>query len=444
MTAALVETATQTAAITDIYKGTNAANAAYWYKAYVSNLTGYSSSGLTLSTATTVTVQAPEPTIVDAEPQVLTPLPIDVLAKAATGPVVGAAFGNPDPSASGFITSSDFTSKWLGLAACPTKVDVCGTRDITASTTETLIKIGTTTAMKETDQCTYIIKDATGVPQISLNTVNSGSLDKYKIVYLEYDDGWKPLTMDTTLTTVPDKATAFNWVDEAYAFTEGTLGLFKLKNGTKFRFLNANYVEEIIKDFKALKADYDTAKAAYATAVTAWDTAATAITGEIAKLVEGTTTIADATWTALPVKPLAPAAPNAYAGVHETSTDLTKFNGYGSPTAGEITLNLDYGTYKYFGVFGQGLTNGNLGYSSVTGTSNKMIILSVYPSSAAKWTQSNGTTGTENLTLGVKSTTASVHDLADPGAVTAPTGPTQVDPWKKVLDAKWAAYLNPA
>lgn len=230
--------------------------------------------------------------------------------------------------------------------------------------------------------------------------------------------------MDTTLKTVPDKATAFNWVDEAYAFTEGTLGLFKLKNGTKFRFLNANYVEEIIKDFKALKTDYDAAAATYKTAVTAWDAAATTITAEIAALVAGTTAIADATWTALPVKPLAPAAPNAYAGVHETSADLTKFNGYGSPTAGEITLDLDYGTYKYFGVFGQGLTDKSLGYSSVTGTSNKMIILSVYPSSADVWTQSNGSSGTENLTLAVKSTTASTHDLADPGAVTAPAAPT--------------------
>jgi len=141
-------TATGTTALTNIYSASNAANSAYWYKAYLSGLTGYASSGLTLSTATSVTVQAPEPTIYDAEPQVLTPLPIDVLAKAATGPIVGATFNNPDPSASGFIKSSDFASKWLGLAACPRKLDVCGTRDIDASTSESLIKIGTTTAMK--------------------------------------------------------------------------------------------------------------------------------------------------------------------------------------------------------------------------------------------------------------------------------------------------------
>lgn len=349
-------------------------------------------------------------------------VPHDVIAKTATGPVVGATFNNPDPAAATFFKSSDFASKWLGLMACPTKKDVCGTRDITASTSETLIKIGGTTAMKNTDQCTYIVK-ATGIPQISLNKVNSGSLSKYKIVYVEFDDKWKDLKMDATVKTVPDKTTKFNWVDDAFAFTEGTLGLFKLKNGTKFRFLNANYVEEIIKDFKALKSTYDTAKTTFETAAKAYDTAATAITAEIAKLVAAEVTIADAKWTALPVKPLAPAMPNAYAGVHETSTDLTKFTGYGSPTAGEISLSLDYGTYKYFGVFGQGLTNGNLGYSSVTGTSNKMILLSVYPSSADAWTQSNGTSGYENLWLGVKSTTAATPDLKDPGTVTAATGP---------------------
>lgn len=378
-------TATTKATITNQYTATNAANAAYWYKAYISDLTGYASAGLTVSTSTSVTVQAPEPVAVEApEPVVEAEVPVDFMAKAATGPVVGAAFGNPDPSASGFLKSSDFKSKWLGLAACPTKKDVCGTRDITASTTASTITIGGTTAMTNLDQCTYIISDKTGVPQIKLKSVSSGSIKKYKIAYLEYDDKWTGLKMDTTVKTTPDKATVFNWVDNAFAFSEGTLGSFKLKNGTNFRFLTANYVEELIKDWKAVKAAYDAEVAVYSKAVTAWDTAATAITGEIAALVAGTTAIATATWTKLPVFPLAPKAPPAFAGVHETSTDLSKFSGNGAPTAGEITLDLDYGTMKYFGAFGQGSTDGSFGYSSAD-KGTKYIILSVYPSSAATW-----------------------------------------------------------
>lgn len=249
--------------------------------------------------------------------------------------------------------------------------------------------------------------------------------------------------MDTTVKNTPDKTTVFNWVDNAFAFTEGTLGSFKLKNGTKFRFLTANYVEELIKDWKASKAAYDAKVATYSKAVTAWDTAAAAITTEIAGLVAATTTIATATWTTLPVFPVAPKAPPAYAGVHETSTDLTKFSGNGAPTAGEITLDLDYGTMKYFGAFGQGSTDGAFGYSSAA-KGSKYIILSVYPSSAATWTQSNGTNGTQKLILEAKSTTAVVKDLADPGAITAPKAPAQVDPWKKANEAKIAKYLSGA
>lgn len=162
-------TATTTTAITNIFNSSNAANAAYWYRAYISDLNTYASAGLTVDVATSVIVQAPEPVVVEApEPVVSEPIPADFMAKAATGPVVGAAFGNPDPSASGFFKSSDYKSKWLGLAACPTKKDVCGTRDITASTTASTITIGSTAAMTNMDQCTYIITDKTGVPQVKL------------------------------------------------------------------------------------------------------------------------------------------------------------------------------------------------------------------------------------------------------------------------------------
>lgn len=453
---------TSLAAIKNVTDYTMSTNDAYWYDAYFEDFGKADYSGLkyanvvtsggstfSLSTATVVSVQAPEPVVAVEEPVVeaIPQAPIVGLSNPATGPNVGANFDNPDPSASGFLRSDQFTSKWLALTACPRKVDVCGARDITVGSSETTFEIGKTTAMKHTDQCTYILADASGIPQVRLKSVSSGSLLKYKIVYVEYDDKWAgppKLAMDTTVTTVPDKATAVNWVDDVFAYAEGTLGLFKIKNGDKnFRYLNANYLEEIIKDFKAAKSAYDGLVATYNSASTAYDTAATAITAEIAKLTAAEVTIDAATWTALPLRPVAPLAPAAYAGVHETSADLTKHTGYGSPTAGEITLSLAYGTYKYFGVFGQGLTDGKLGYSSTTGTTNKYIILTVYPTIGpeAGWTQSNGSNGTELLTLGVKSTTASTHDLADPGAVTTAVGPKQADPWKTKLDAKWVTYL---
>lgn len=437
--------------ITVIYDAVATLPSTYWQtvyfapKATLATQVYASVATFTLSTATTVSVQAPEPVAVE-EPVVEAIPQIEGLSNHATGPNVQATFNNPDPSASGFLRSDQFTSKWLALGACPRKKDVCGTRDIAVGSSETVLSIGGTTAMTHLDQCTYILKDASGIPQVKLKSVSSGSLAKYKIAFVEYDDKWATpaITMDTTLTTVPDKATAVNWVDDVFAYAEGTLGLFKLKNGaSKFRYISANYLEEIIKDFKGAKSAYDGLVSTYNTASTAYDTAATAITGEIAKLTAAETTIDAATWTALPVRPVAPLAPAAYAGVHETSADLSKHTGYGSPTAGEITLSLEYGTYKYFGVFGQGLTDGKLGYSSVSGTTNKIIILTIYPTIGPEygWTQSRGTNGTELLSLGVKSTTASTHDLADPGAVTAPVGPTKADPWKTALDAKWVKYM---
>lgn len=225
---------TSLASIVAIFDTNATLPSTYWHTAYFAPLAStnvYASvATFTLSVATSVTVQAPEPVAVE-EPVVEAIPQIEGLSTPYTGgPIVGATFNNPDPSVSGFLRSDQFTSKWLALGACPRKKDVCGTRDIAVGSSETTISIGGTTAMTHLDQCTYILKDASGIPQVKLKTVSSGSLAKYKIAFVEFDDKWATpaaITMDTTLTTVPDKATAVNWVDDVFAYNEGTLGLFK-------------------------------------------------------------------------------------------------------------------------------------------------------------------------------------------------------------------------
>lgn len=58
---------------------------------------------------------------------------------------------------SGIKKSDDFTSKYLAMAACPNKYELCGTKffSINSSNSSTAI---TVTGLTEDDTCHYIVK----------------------------------------------------------------------------------------------------------------------------------------------------------------------------------------------------------------------------------------------------------------------------------------------
>ena len=131
--------------------------------------------------------------------------------------------------------------------------------------------------------------------------------------------------------------------------------------GEKDMFRNASGALMQKSLFMDEKTAYEAALSEYEKKVKAWNSAVSAVEAEylddarVMGEVRGPRGRRESSLTALPLKPVAPTKPAAFAGIDILSTDVSYYSGFGTPTAGMLSSNnFKYGMYKTFGRNGQG------------------------------------------------------------------------------------------
>lgn len=114
-------------------------------------------------------------------------------------------------------------------------------------------------------------------------------------------------------------------------------------------FCNASGALMQKKAFMDEKSIYERELAQYEKDVKAWNTAVAAVEEELEDLervrgeMRGPRGRRETSLTELPLKPVAPMKPAAFAGIDVLSADVSYYSGFGAPTAGILSSN----NFKY-------------------------------------------------------------------------------------------------
>lgn len=107
-------------------------------------------------------------------------------ASASLHPLVGSGVTK---TITGKKSSADFQSEDLMLAACPSKREKCGARNIVIDTFKSApVDLNIHEFMPE-DSCHWLIKAKCGLPSINISDMTDGVMDELAIHFLEWEQG---------------------------------------------------------------------------------------------------------------------------------------------------------------------------------------------------------------------------------------------------------------
>lgn len=266
----------------------------------------------------------------------------------------------------------------VALNACHHHQTECGTKIKTLDDSTEEI---TTKLVSDKQSCHYILKSVCKAPFLELK----GS-QKLRLSYYEYTSD------DKVDSDILDKATDLPHAG-SYMYSQDTLGTLKMKKtGEKDSFCNASGAKVQKEMFMDEKADYDAKLKTYEADVKAYNSAVAKVETELKdeeRVIgekRGPRGQRETSLTKLPLKPTPPMKPATYSGIDVLSADVSYYAGFGIPTSGDLSLNtFKYGSYKTFGMLGQGFNNDSTSYvntldgEDVSTCKTRYIALNIVP-----------------------------------------------------------------
>lgn len=250
------------------------------------------------------------------------------------------------------------------MSACPHDSTICGSKGISFANSSSASVTRDIDSLTDSKSCHYVIKATCDLPTISLTSVGSSASENLAVFYVEYMDADASSVDNTAYVSIvsssyPAMTTEITWIEDQFAYKEGSLGELRiLESGsssgsyTNYKYIPGSYVESEIDWFNSEVSAYVTLVSAYSSTsgtLAVWETYVSAISDEMDDGDITTSFMSDIS---------VPEAPDAFSGYFldpsASSSSLLVYTGYGMPTAGQITLDSNYGTVKHFGVFGQG------------------------------------------------------------------------------------------